>query len=279
MSRSIRSSRSPARRAPARRRSSTPSTRSSAARASTAASIEGDAFHRYDRAGDEGGDRRDGRGAGDTHLQPFRVRGQPARRARASRSASYGETGHGPDAPLRPRRRARRSATASPPGTFTRLGAISEDDSDLLFYEGLHGAVVNEQRQPRAATPTSRSASCRSSTSNGSRRSTATAPARGYSTEAVTDTILRRMPHYVHYICPQFTETDINFQRVPMVDTSNPFIARWIPTAGRIDGRHPLPQPARHRLPLPGLDDPRQLDDAAPTRSSSPATSSTSRCS
>ena len=54
--------------------------------------------------------------------------------------------------------------------------------------------------------------------------------ARGYSTEAVTDTILRRMPDYVNYICPQFTLTDINFQRVPTVDTSNPFIARWIPT-------------------------------------------------
>ena len=54
---------------------------------------------------------------------------------------------------------------------------------------------------------------------------------RGYSTEAVTDTILRRMHAYVHCICPQFTQTDINFQRVPVVDTSNPFIARWIPTA------------------------------------------------
>jgi phosphoribulokinase len=53
---------------------------------------------------------------------------------------------------------------------------------------------------------------------------------RGYSAEAVTQTILRRMPDYVNYICPQFTQTDINFQRVPMVDTSNPFIARWIPT-------------------------------------------------
>jgi phosphoribulokinase len=52
----------------------------------------------------------------------------------------------------------------------------------------------------------------------------------GYSTEAVTDTILRRMPDYVHYICPQFARTDINFQRVPVVDTSNPFIARFIPT-------------------------------------------------
>ncbi|WP_372482802.1 hypothetical protein [Bradyrhizobium ivorense] len=54
--------------------------------------------------------------------------------------------------------------------------------------------------------------------------------ARGHSTEAVTDTILRRMPDYMHYICPQFNETDINFQRVPTADTSNPFTARWIPT-------------------------------------------------
>ena len=53
---------------------------------------------------------------------------------------------------------------------------------------------------------------------------------RGYSTEAVTDVILRRMPDYVNFICPQFTLTNINFQRVPIVDTSNPFIARWIPT-------------------------------------------------
>jgi phosphoribulokinase len=54
---------------------------------------------------------------------------------------------------------------------------------------------------------------------------------RGYSAEAVTDTILRRMPDYVHYICPQFAHTHVNFQRVPVVDTSNPFIARDIPTA------------------------------------------------
>jgi phosphoribulokinase len=53
---------------------------------------------------------------------------------------------------------------------------------------------------------------------------------RGYSTEEVMNTILRRMHDYVYYICPQFTQTDINFQRVPTVDTSNPFVARWIPT-------------------------------------------------
>ena len=53
---------------------------------------------------------------------------------------------------------------------------------------------------------------------------------RGYSTEAVVDTILRRMPDYVNYICPQFTHTHVNFQRVPCVDTSNPFVARDIPS-------------------------------------------------
>ena len=55
---------------------------------------------------------------------------------------------------------------------------------------------------------------------------------RGYSTEAIQDVIIRRMHDYVKIITPQFSNTDINFQRVPLVDTSNPFIARWIPTAG-----------------------------------------------
>ena len=53
---------------------------------------------------------------------------------------------------------------------------------------------------------------------------------RGYSAEAIVDTILRRMPDYINHICPQFSRTDINFQRVPTVDTSNPFICRNIPT-------------------------------------------------
>ena len=39
------------------------------------------------------------------------------------------------------------------------------------------------------------------------------------------------MPDYVNYICPQFSRTHVNFQRVPTVDTSNPFIARDIPSA------------------------------------------------
>ncbi len=53
---------------------------------------------------------------------------------------------------------------------------------------------------------------------------------RGYSHQAIKETILRRMPDYLDYICPHFSQTDINVQRVPMVDTSNAFIARWIPT-------------------------------------------------
>ena len=46
----------------------------------------------------------------------------------------------------------------------------------------------------------------------------------------MTETILRRMHDYVHYVCPQFSRTHINFQRVPVVDTSNPFVARHVPT-------------------------------------------------
>jgi len=53
---------------------------------------------------------------------------------------------------------------------------------------------------------------------------------RGYSEEVIVDTILRRMHDYVKYITPQFSRTDINFQRISTVDTSNPFIARDIPT-------------------------------------------------
>ena len=53
---------------------------------------------------------------------------------------------------------------------------------------------------------------------------------RGYSADAATDNILRRMPDYVHYICPQFSRTDINFQRIPTIDTSNPFTALEVPT-------------------------------------------------
>ncbi|MBW8322617.1 MAG: phosphoribulokinase [Arenimonas sp.] len=113
------------------------------------------------------------------------------------------------------------------PGTFTEWEEFK--GSDLLFYEGLHGCAVTEDLNLAqhcdlkiGVVPVINLEWIQKI-----HRDKAT---RGYSTEAVTDTILRRMPDYVHYICPQFSQTDINFQRVPIVDTSNPFVARWIPT-------------------------------------------------
>jgi phosphoribulokinase len=116
-----------------------------------------------------------------------------------------------------------------PQGTFTPWEDIPAG-TDLLFYEGLHGAVVTpEVNVARHAdliigvVPIINLEWIQKLHRDKSQR--------GYSTEAVVDTILRRMPDYVNYICPQFAQTDINFQRVPTVDTSNPFIARYIPAA------------------------------------------------
>jgi phosphoribulokinase len=115
------------------------------------------------------------------------------------------------------------------PGTFTDWRDFPPG-SDLLFYEGLHGCIVTDKVDVArhvdlkiGVVPVLNLEWIQKL-----HRDRAT---RGYSTEAVQDTILRRMPDYIHYIIPQFTNTDINFQRVPTVDTSNPFIARWIPTA------------------------------------------------
>ena len=121
------------------------------------------------------------------------------------------------------------SAYGAEPGTFTDWREFSEE-SDLLFYEGLHGAVVNED------VNIARHADLKIGVVpvinlEWIQKIHRDRDSRGYSTEAVTDTILRRMHAYVHCVCPQFTETDINFQRVPVVDTSNPLVARWIPTA------------------------------------------------
>ena len=115
------------------------------------------------------------------------------------------------------------------PGTFTPWETTRED-SDLLLYEGLHGAVVTE------ANNTAQYADLRVGVVpvinlEWIQKIHRDRSIRGYSTEAVIDVILRRMPDYARYICPQFTQTDINFQRVPTVDTSNPFAARWVPTA------------------------------------------------
>lgn len=114
------------------------------------------------------------------------------------------------------------------PGTFTPWEDLPKG-TDLLFYEGLHGGVVTEKVNVAqyvdlliGVVPIVNLEWIQKI-----HRDTAE---RGYTPEDVTETILRRMPDYVRYITPQFSLTDINFQRVPTVDTSNPFIARDIPT-------------------------------------------------
>ncbi len=191
-----------------------------------AAWIEGDAFHRYDRAEmrramEEAG------AAGNNHFSHF---GPEANLLPELEKvfAEYGRSGSG-----HTRHYVHDDAEAqrfgAPPGTFTGWEPFPAR-TNVLFYEGLHGAVVTEE------VNLARHADLKIGVVpvinlewiQKIHRDKAT---RGYSTEAVTDTILRRMPDYVRYICPQFTETDVNFQRVPTVDTSNPFVARWIPTA------------------------------------------------
>ncbi|MBT0962903.1 phosphoribulokinase [Denitromonas iodatirespirans] len=115
-----------------------------------------------------------------------------------------------------------------PMGTFTEWEDLPVG-TDCLFYEGLHGAMVTEDINIArhvdlliGVVPTINLEWIQKL-----HRDTRL---RGYSKDAVQDTILRRMHDYVHYIVPQFSHTHINFQRVPVVDTSNPFSARDIPT-------------------------------------------------
>jgi phosphoribulokinase len=141
---------------------------------------------------------------------------------------TYGDTGTG-----RMRKYLHNDEEAAPfrqePGTFTPWQDISPG-TDLLFYEGLHGAVVhgdiNIAKHADLLVGVVPIINL-----EWIQKLHRDKKARGYSHEAVVDTILRRMPDYVNYICPQFSETHVNFQRVPTVDTSNPFIARDVPSA------------------------------------------------
>lgn len=191
-----------------------------------AVSIEGDAFHRYNRAEMRAElDRR--QAAGDQTFSHFSYEANElGELERVFRE--YGESGKG-----RTRHYVHDIEESErhgvPPGEFTAWESF-EDGSDLLFYEGLHGAVVNDSVDLASLTDL-KIGVVPVINLEWIQKIHRDRAARGYSTEAVTDVILRRMHAYVHCICPQFTQTDINFQRVPVVDTSNPFIARWIPTA------------------------------------------------
>ncbi|OQX37266.1 MAG: phosphoribulokinase [Candidatus Sedimenticola endophacoides] len=115
-----------------------------------------------------------------------------------------------------------------PMGTFTPWEEIPEG-TDLLVYKGLHGAYIGDGIDlTRYADFTIGVAPIVNL--EWIQKIFRDNAERGYSEEAIVDTILRRMPDYINHITPQFSRTDINFQRVPTVDTSNPFIARDIPT-------------------------------------------------
>ena len=191
-----------------------------------AAMIEGDAFHRYGRV-EMKRLITEHEANGNHHFSHFGPEANLLEELEAT-FAEYAKSGTG-----RTRHYVHDEAEAeqygTPVGTFTDWQPL-EPDTDLLFYEGLHGAVVTD------TVDVARHADLKFGVVpvinlEWIQKIHRDRQTRGYSTEAVMDTILRRMPDYVRYICPQFTLTDINFQRVPTVDTSNPFIARWIPTA------------------------------------------------
>lgn len=116
------------------------------------------------------------------------------------------------------------------PGVFTPWENI-ESGSDLLFYEGLHGLAMDESKGIDARRYVDLGIGVVPVVNlEWIQKIHRDKAERGYSAEATVDTIMRRMPDYIKYITPQFTYTDINFQRVATVDTSNPFVARDIPT-------------------------------------------------
>jgi phosphoribulokinase len=188
--------------------------------------IEGDAFHRYDRS-----QMRAKLAELPAHSnRPFSHFGPETNLFEELESLfkQYGETGSG-----RTRKYLHDDAEAAPykqpPGTFTPWEDIPAG-TDLLFYEGLHGAVVTDKVDVAkhadlciGVVPIINL--------EWIQKLHRDKRVRGHSQEAIVDTILRRMPDYVNYICPQFSRTDVNFQRVPTVDTSNPFTARDVPSA------------------------------------------------
>jgi phosphoribulokinase len=184
-----------------------------------AAFVEGDAFHRYDRAEMRAR-------VAEAHAQGRTLSHfGPAANLFEEIEAlfkGYGETGRG-------RVRSYLHDDDELPGTFTPWTELPPG-SDLLFYEGLHGGVVTDDIDVArhadllvGVVPIINLEWIQKIYRDRFERS--------HSTEAVVDAILRRMPDYVRYICPQFSRTHVNFQRVPTVDTSNPFIARFIPSA------------------------------------------------
>lgn len=114
------------------------------------------------------------------------------------------------------------------PGDFTPWEPLPEN-TDLLLYQGLHGCVVTEDCDV-ARFVDLKLGIVPIINMEWMQKISRDTNQRGYSEDAVIDTILRRMHDYVHYLIPQFQLTDINFQMVPVVDTSDPFYAEDVPS-------------------------------------------------
>jgi phosphoribulokinase len=193
--------------------------------------VEGDSFHRYNRV-EMREMMKKAETNGNRHFSHF---GADANHFDKIEELfrTYGETGSGKKryylhSEEEAAEHNKRLGTSLKPGEFTPWEDIPTG-TDLMFYEGLHGLVVHDKvNVPQhvdlgvGVVPIVNLEWIQKIQRDNKER--------GYSPEAVVDTILRRMPDYVHFITPQFSFTDINFQRVPTVDTSNPFIARDIPT-------------------------------------------------
>jgi phosphoribulokinase len=191
-----------------------------------AAVIEGDSFHRFDRLSMRA-EMKSHEARGEINFSHFGPEANLLDELAAS-FKQYGETGR-----CKVRKYLHDAGEAAPhnqaPGTFTPW-VDSDAGTDMLFYEGLHGAYVSDTTDVAryvdlliGVVPIINLEWIQKLHRDKS--------IRGYSHEAVVDVILRRMPDYVTYICPQFSRTHINFQRVPTVDTSNPFVARDIPSS------------------------------------------------
>ncbi|MGL6135122.1 MAG: phosphoribulokinase [Prochlorococcaceae cyanobacterium] len=197
----------------------------------TPAVVEGDSYHRYER-----GPMKEAMAAAIARGETFSHFGPEANIFNKLEELfrSYGQNSSGEKryylhSPEEAEEHNERLGTSLEPGQFTPWEPIPTG-TDVLFYEGLHGGVVGEGYDVASVVDllvgvvpiTNLEWIQKISRDNAER---------GYSAEATVDTILRRMPDYINHICPQFSRTDINFQRVPTVDTSNPFQIRGIPTA------------------------------------------------
>ncbi|MES9843413.1 MAG: phosphoribulokinase [Candidatus Sedimenticola sp. PURPLELP] len=190
----------------------------------TPAVIEGDSFHRYDRV-----EMREKMKEGMSHFGPEANRFDKIEEL----FKTYGESGTGQKryylhSEEEAAEHNARLGIDKKPGEFTPWEDVPAD-TDLLFYEGLHGLAVDDNNNVAqhvdlgvGVVPIVNLEWIQKIFRDNAER--------GYSEEAIVDTIMRRMPDYINHITPQFSRTDINFQRVPTVDTSNPFIARDIPT-------------------------------------------------